>query len=307
MSYSGDAAEQVVKMSLEGVEVAARITGIAAKEIAILLIAALKNKSKTVKTKGKERLGAMLKSGKALEIFSIRDGDLEKFSKAAKQYGIVYCVLRQEKNSPDGLCDVMVKADDAPKISRIIERYDLTTIDRAQIESDIEQEMAGKATDRAGTVSDSATPGEGSDVPDVNDTEKLVDDLMSAGKAEPDAPEVENKRLESSTPQNTRPENMKQAVKEQQEDRPFTFNARQQSPGLSEPISVPSGSSERGSRSKSSVKEELREIKAERKAKESSKLQRDDRQVKGTRKDDPAVIHKQPPASGKAKKNKGDR
>jgi len=34
MSVSGDAAEQIVKMSLEGVEVAARITGTAAKEIA---------------------------------------------------------------------------------------------------------------------------------------------------------------------------------------------------------------------------------------------------------------------------------
>ena len=37
MSYSGDAAEQVVRMSLEGAEVAARITGQGAKEIALLL------------------------------------------------------------------------------------------------------------------------------------------------------------------------------------------------------------------------------------------------------------------------------
>ena len=41
MSYSGDAAEQVVRMSLEGVEVAAKITGAGAKEIALLLYAAV--------------------------------------------------------------------------------------------------------------------------------------------------------------------------------------------------------------------------------------------------------------------------
>ena len=36
MSYSGDAAEQVVRMSLEGAEVAAKITGAGAKQVAIL-------------------------------------------------------------------------------------------------------------------------------------------------------------------------------------------------------------------------------------------------------------------------------
>ena len=39
MNHSGDAAEQIVRMSLEGVEVAARITGTAAKEVALLLLA----------------------------------------------------------------------------------------------------------------------------------------------------------------------------------------------------------------------------------------------------------------------------
>lgn len=37
MNPSGDAAEQVVRLSLEGVEVAAKITGSAAKEVAALL------------------------------------------------------------------------------------------------------------------------------------------------------------------------------------------------------------------------------------------------------------------------------
>ena len=39
MSYSGDAAEQVVRLTLEGVEVAAKIAGTGAKGIAVLLYA----------------------------------------------------------------------------------------------------------------------------------------------------------------------------------------------------------------------------------------------------------------------------
>lgn len=38
MNTSGDAAEQVVRLSLEGMEVAAKITGSAAKEVAALLL-----------------------------------------------------------------------------------------------------------------------------------------------------------------------------------------------------------------------------------------------------------------------------
>ncbi len=135
MNHSGDAAEQIVRMSLEGVEVAAKITGSMAKEISVFLLAALKNNDKSLKLKGKARLTSMLKSGKALEIFSMKESELRSFSAGAKEYGIVYCVLR--KKQPDGLCDVMVKAEDSPKISRLIERYRIATVDRAVASPDI--------------------------------------------------------------------------------------------------------------------------------------------------------------------------
>ena len=67
MNYSGDAAEQVVRMSLNGVEVAAKLSGKAAERLAVLLYAVLKEQKKT---KGKVRLTNMLKSGKELKVFS---------------------------------------------------------------------------------------------------------------------------------------------------------------------------------------------------------------------------------------------
>lgn len=47
MNNGGDAAEQVVRMSLEGLEVAMRITGSGAKNLALIIAAALKEEQKT--------------------------------------------------------------------------------------------------------------------------------------------------------------------------------------------------------------------------------------------------------------------
>ena len=58
MNTGGEAAEQIVRMSLEGFEVAAKITGAGAKNIAILLYSILKEEKKT---KGKARLTSMLR------------------------------------------------------------------------------------------------------------------------------------------------------------------------------------------------------------------------------------------------------
>ena len=40
-----------------------------------------------MKPKGKARMTSMLKSGKALEIFSVKESDLKNFVQGAKQYG----------------------------------------------------------------------------------------------------------------------------------------------------------------------------------------------------------------------------
>ena len=105
MSYSsGEAAEQVVRMTLNGVEVAAKISGKAAERLAVLLYAVLKDQKKT---RGKTRLNSMLRSGKELKVFAIGDRDLEKFCREAKKYGILYCVLK-DKTANDGHTDVFV-------------------------------------------------------------------------------------------------------------------------------------------------------------------------------------------------------
>ena len=61
-------------------------------------------------TKGKTKVVNMIKSGKTLKIFSIKQEDLEIFAKEAKIYGIQYCALMNRKNKDlDGMVDIMVK------------------------------------------------------------------------------------------------------------------------------------------------------------------------------------------------------
>lgn len=143
MNYSGDAAEQVVRFSLEGMEVVMKITGSAAKEMAILLAAALKAEQKTA---GKARLSSMLKSGKELTVFSLPQKDLKKFVQEAKKYGVLYCTIRdRQSKDPNAVVDLITRAEDAPKINRVVERFKLAAVDTAEIVQNIEKARAEKA------------------------------------------------------------------------------------------------------------------------------------------------------------------
>ena len=101
MNNSGDAAEQVVRLSLEGTEVALKLTGSAAKNIAAAIYAVLKNRDKN-KIKGRQRLTAMLKSGKELKVFTISEEHLKQFATEAKRYGRYFCIMAEKGGTSHG-------------------------------------------------------------------------------------------------------------------------------------------------------------------------------------------------------------
>lgn len=148
MNTSSDAAEQIVRMSLEGFQVAAKITGSGAKDVAALLYAIMKDKHKTA---GKTNLSNMLKSGKELKVFSVRQDELKRFTEEAKRYGVLYSALINKKiKSNDGIVDIMVRAEDAAKINRIVERFKLSSYDEATIRSEIEKTKKEKSAKEKG-------------------------------------------------------------------------------------------------------------------------------------------------------------
>ena len=94
MSQSGDVAETMTRMYLQGFEVGLRVTGAGAEKIMALILATMKDKRKTT---GKTNLTNMLKSGKELKVFSVKQEDLRKFAEEAKR--------KQKPDSSIQICD----------------------------------------------------------------------------------------------------------------------------------------------------------------------------------------------------------
>ena len=279
MNTGGEAAEQIVRMSLEGFEVAAKITGAGAKNIAILLYSILKEEKKT---KGKARLTNMLRSGKELKVFTVKNGDLKKFTQEAKKYGVLYCVLADRGNKdPNAEVDVIARAEDASKINRIVERFNLASVDTASIVTEVEKSRDTKAADGKDAKDGQPEPDIG--VQEKAEKDRLLDALMG-----------------------------KPVQKE--ENAPNPSVAKTEKSPLSEPTSEqPKKSAEGASMTKTekpSVKEELRKIKESRKEQEadaSPALGRDKSSDKAKKQSDRKTEHKQLTKRKKPKKLKGAR
>ena len=272
MNTGGEAAEQIVRMSLEGFEVAARITGAGAKNIAILLYSILKEEQKT---KGKARLTNMLRSGKELKVFTVKSGDLKKFTQEAKKYGVLYCVLADRKNKdPSAEVDVIARAEDASKISRIVERFDLASVDTASIVTEAE-----KSRDAKGTKDGQPEPDIG--VQEKAEKDKLLDALM--GKP-----------------------------MQKEENAPNPSVAKTEKSPLSEPTlkqqRKPAEGATMAKTEKPSVREELRKIKESRKGQEADVSPAKEKSPDRAKKP-PAgkTEHKQPQKRKRKPKSKGAR
>ena len=181
MNTSGEAADQVMRMMLNGTEVLVKLTGSGAKNAAVLLYTILRQQKKT---KGAARLESMLRSGKPLKVYTFRDSDLPKFKEVAKQYGILYTVLK-EKDRTGGIFDVMVRAEDESKIARITERFNLARVDTADLRAEIMKEKTEKEQQDA----EHGMPEP--DKPEKSEDELLVDEILGKPVREEET-EMEN-------------------------------------------------------------------------------------------------------------------
>ena len=288
MNTGGEAAEQIVRMSLEGFEVAARITGAGAKNIAILLYSILKEEQKT---KGKARLTNMLRSGKELKVFTVKSGDLKKFTQEAKKYGVLYCVLADRKNKdPNAEVDVIARAEDASKISRIVERFSLASVDTASIVTEAEKSKGekGRAKDAKTAGEKDAGAKDGQPEPDIGVEEKAEKDrLMDALMGKP---------------------------VQKEENAPNPSLAKTEKSPLSEPTlkqqRKPAEGATMAKTEKPSVREELRKIKESRKGQEADASPNLDKEKSPDRAKKPPAgktEHKQPQKRKRKSKSKGAR
>ena len=257
MNSSSDAAESIVRMSLQGTEYALKITGSLTKNV-IAGLYALSKDQKT--TKGKTTLAKMLKSGKELKVFTIKKEDLPLFQKEAKRYGVLYTALIDKHNKNfDGMVDIMTRAEDASKINRIVKRFKISSYDEATIKNEVLKTRDTK------DVKENQM-----EIKSVED--KLVDDILSKP--------VQKEENKMSNPELAKTE---------------------KSPP-SEQLSTSKNESDKGTNSdvKPSVREKIKNIKEEQKAK--PELEKPDIKKDTQNKN---VKHKQPKTKKKKSKERG--
>lgn len=146
MNTSGDAAEQVVRLSLEGVEVARQDYrqcgqgGIGAAD------RRPENRDKN-KVKGRQRLTAMLRSGKELTFFTVKNQDMARFDgrRQALRRGLLRAA--EAKDNPQGISEIMVRAEDAAKINRIVENIKIATVSDPEA---IRESLSGEEKETSG-------------------------------------------------------------------------------------------------------------------------------------------------------------
>ncbi len=120
MNLGGEAADQVVRYSLEGIDHGLRLSGTMAKNLAVFLAAVMKNNQKSY---GRISMARMLRENRPLKFFTVPSNRIHEFSKEAKKRGLPYVVIRDRKNPK--LCELMVFADDAAKVNRVMDQMEL--------------------------------------------------------------------------------------------------------------------------------------------------------------------------------------
>ena len=120
MNLGGEAADQVVRYSLEGLDHGLRLSGTMAKNLAVFFTALLKSNQKSY---GKICMARMLKENRPLKFFTVPSSRIHEFAKEGKKRGLPYVVIRDRKNPEQ--CELMVFADDAAKVNRVMDKMNL--------------------------------------------------------------------------------------------------------------------------------------------------------------------------------------
>ena len=76
-----------------------------------------------------------------MRVYTLQQKDIAMFKKHAKKYGILYCVLKDNKNKdPNAEVDIIARAEDVSKINRIIERFSMNGVEAAEIQTEVKRE-----------------------------------------------------------------------------------------------------------------------------------------------------------------------
>ena len=153
MNMGGDAAERLVRDSLMITEEAVKLAGLGAKNLAAILVALAKEEEKT---HGPTHLTRLLRSGEELKLLPIRSEDLRQFRQLAKEYGVLFCPIKN-KSLDNGLNDILFPASAAASVNRVLEHmgYPVPREKAVEVKKEAARGRSGSASQTRGHGSDS--------------------------------------------------------------------------------------------------------------------------------------------------------
>ena len=197
MNYGGDAADQIVRYSLDGVDHGLRLSGTLAKHLAVFVAAVLKDQKKT---RGKTRMVRMLKENKPLKFFTVPSDRLREFCSEGRKRGLLYVIIQDKKN-PE-MSEVMVFADDAAKVNRVMDKMNLDFV-RSEVGEAVHEVTAGMEAPETEAVQETVQMPEGEvqfEISDLDEAFQVGDMDFSEAEKNQNHPEKEFSEPENFIP-----------------------------------------------------------------------------------------------------------
>lgn len=116
MDVSGEVADLMVKESIQITGETVKLLAAGSKNLAAFLLALARDNKKL---SGKTNMARLLRDGKELKVFRIREGDLDEFKKFAKK-NVLYSVIRDSRAS-DGMVDLITNVDYVAQVNHFME------------------------------------------------------------------------------------------------------------------------------------------------------------------------------------------
>lgn len=194
MDVSAEAADVVVRESLQATEAAAKLTLEGVKNVAALLLAIAKQDMKVV---GQTTAKRLARDPAPAVVIPIKAGDKAKFQKLAKEFGVLY-FFAQKKGNDNGMLNVVSNENYAALLNAIMQQLGYPIPQKEQ-----EEDTQKKAKSRAPQKKSSPERGSGlkpsqttaGAVEQDSPTKKKLDQLQRLAAQSRPGPEKSNRKV----------------------------------------------------------------------------------------------------------------
>ena len=194
MDVSAEAADVVVRESLQATEAAAKLTLEGMKNVAALLLAIAKQDMKVV---GQTTAKRLARDPAPAVVIPIKAGDKAKFQKLAKEFGVLY-FFAQKKGNDNGMLNVVSNENYAALLNAIMQQLGYPIPQKEQ-----EEDAQKKAKSRAPQKKSSPERGSGlkpsqttaAAVEPDSPTKKKLDQLQRLAAQSRPGPEKSNRKV----------------------------------------------------------------------------------------------------------------